>query len=149
MCPPAIKATYHLYVAGWFTDCRVFNFNARGLGAAAPDLRLFQSLRREHALELGRGRAYRHRPRRPGNCQNDRSRFRLRRQHRCRDTFRASVIDPAPASGVPNACPSASGTKVNGLLKVTIGERVFNVGIDMSPAQAVPWRLLLLAAAHF
>jgi len=51
--------------------------------------------------------------------------------------------------GVPNACPSATGTKVNDLLKVTIGERVFNVGIDMGPAQAVPWRLLLLAAAHF
>src|ERR1700736_1668354 len=60
----------------------------------------------------------------------------------------AAVIDPAPASGVPNVCPSAKGTKVNGLLKVKVGERVFNVGIDMGRAQAVPWRLLLLAAAH-
>jgi hypothetical protein len=59
------------------------------------------------------------------------------------------VIDPRPASGVPNACRSATGTKVNGLLKVKVGERVFNVGIDTGPAQAVAWRLLLLAAAHF
>ena len=58
------------------------------------------------------------------------------------------VIDPAPASGVHNACPSATGTKVNRLLKVK-ENGLFNVGVDMGPAHAVPWRLLLLAAAHF
>src|ERR1700757_2698119 len=49
---------------------------------------------------------------------------------------------PAPASGVPNACPAATG-------RWSISENgFFNVGIDMGPARCA-LRFLLLAAAHF
>jgi hypothetical protein len=81
-------------------------------------------------------------PRTPGNFRNDRPRFRQRRQDRSRDNFLDLRHDPAPASGIPNACPAATG-------RWSMSEnRFFNVGVDMGPARCAS-RFLLLTAAHF